>query len=471
MRLPQVDKILRHPILIARESEIRHECLANLVRQVLHRLRHSADEKNSGDKRDDKVAQPSHTEESIAVEVSSLVDELLACSLQKVINGTGVILSTNLGRAPLPGSLVEKLTQILPGYSSLEIDLESGTRGERAHAVERLLTILTGCESAIVVNNCAAAVLLMVNALAPGKEVIVSRGELIEIGGSFRLPDVIVAGGAILKEVGTTNRTRTSDYEKAIGDNTALLLKCHRSNFEITGFTEEASVEELKSLAKAKGIPLIEDLGSGAMIDLTSLGLKHERTVQESVKSTDVVMFSGDKLLGGSQAGMIVGRSDLIKKMRTHPTYRAVRLDKLNISLLELTLAEYLKSTIVETMPVYRMAALSGDVLQKRAREFVERIGSRLHHLRCTTVPAKSAFGGGTLPNQTIESYGIQIGIAAGGASKMSSGKIAACLRNHRPAIVPLTSADCVVIDLRTVAPSEETDIERALIEIDRSLS
>jgi L-seryl-tRNA(Ser) seleniumtransferase len=408
-------------------------------------------------------------ENLIVGEVLSLADSLLAGSLQKVVNGTGIILSTNLGRAPLPESLVEKVSQLLTGYSSLEIQLEDGQRGERAAAVERLLCVLTGCEAAIVVNNCAAAVLLVMSALAHGKEVIVSRGELVEIGGSFRLPDVIIAGGAILREVGTTNRTRLSDFENAINENTALLLKCHRSNFEISGYTEDADSLELKKLGALRKIPFVEDLGSGALLDLTALGLKHEPTVQETLNYADLVMFSGDKLLGGSQAGLIVGKRELVERLRKHPIYRAIRLDKLNIALLESLLAEYLRPDVMQRLPAYQLAAITEGELAARAHVLVDRLNRRLENFHCSVTSAASAFGGGTTPGQTIASCGIKIGIAHGD-THMSARQLANRLRANKPAILSLTTSDAITLDLRCVAAAEEEIIEAALAEIDGTL-
>jgi L-seryl-tRNA(Ser) seleniumtransferase len=462
--LPQVDKVMRNPAIVARELEIRRDCLLNLVRYVLEAYRQKI-YLGKEESRTEAV-----DEETVVRDVLSLVDSLLTGSLQKVINGTGIILSTNLGRAPLPPVLVEKIATLLTGYSSLEIQLENGQRGERASAVERLLCVLTGGEAAVVVNNNAAAVLLVMNALSFGKEVIVSRGELIEIGGSFRLPDVIVAGGAILKEVGTTNRTRLSDYESAASDRTALILKCHRSNFEISGYTEDADSAALKKLGESKGIPVIEDLGSGALLDLSVLALKHEPTVQETLKNADLVLFSGDKLLGGSQAGLIVGKRELVEKLRKHPIYRALRLDKVNVALLESLLAEYLRPDAMERLPVYQLAALKEKVLAERAKALSDRLNLRLKSLHCSEVPVASAFGGGTTPNQTIASHGLKVGIAPGVASAISVRKLSNLLRARRPAIISLTSDDALVIDLRCVSLSEEEILESTLAEIDSQL-
>jgi L-seryl-tRNA(Ser) seleniumtransferase len=466
--LPQVDKLMRNPAIKDRENGMRRDCLLHLVRYVLDAYRQKI---YFGQVEAESAHSPLMIdEEKIVEEVLTLADSLLAGSLQKVINGTGIILSTNLGRAPLPPVLIENVAALLTGYSSLEIQLENGQRGERASAIERLLCVLTGCEAAVVVNNNAAAVLLVMNALSFGKEVIVSRGELIEIGGSFRLPDVIVAGGAILKEVGTTNRTRLSDFENAVSDRTALILKCHRSNFEICGYTEDADSIELKKLGEAKGIPVVEDLGSGALLDLSVLGLKHEPTVQETLKNADLVMFSGDKLLGGSQAGLIVGKRELVERLRKHPVYRALRLDKLNVALLEALLAEYLRPDVMDRLPVYQLAAISEKALADRANSLSNRLNRRLKNMHCAAAPVASAFGGGTTPNQTIASHGVKIGIAPGVGVRTSVHKLSNLLRAHRPAIISLTADDTLVIDLRCVSFPDEEIIEQALSEIDGRL-
>ncbi|MBC7997664.1 MAG: L-seryl-tRNA(Sec) selenium transferase, partial [Leptolyngbya sp.] len=307
--LPQVDKVIRHPLVQAIQDKIHPDILARLARRELAFFR---EEIIKGG------AAPSI--ETAAQAVADGVSQLLAGSVQRVINGTGVILNTNLGRAPLPMSAVERLNQTLPGYCSLEIDLATGKRGERTSHLELLLSLLTGCQSAIVVNNNAAAVMLSVSALASGKEVVVSRGELIEIGGSFRLPDVITSAGGILKEVGTTNRTRVDDYRNAISANTGLLLRCHRSNYEIRGFTEQPKLAELAALAEEVSIPFIEDLGSGAVIDLAGFGLKDEPTVPDVIQAgADAVLFSGDKLLGGLQSGIIAGKRSVVERLKRHP--------------------------------------------------------------------------------------------------------------------------------------------------------
>ncbi len=461
MRLPQVDRILRHEALKELNTSWRPECLTQLVRQILNQLRAQL---QAG-------ASPDYGEDVIARKVLEEATRLTNGGLKRVINGTGVILNTNLGRAPLPEILLEQMGEILGGYTSLEIDLETGQRGERTTTIESLLNILTGCEAAIVVNNNAAAVMLLVSALATNKEVIVSRGELIEIGGSFRLPDVITAGGAILKEVGTTNRTRFADYEQAINASTGLMLKCHRSNFEISGFTEEATMQELSQLSKEKGVPLAEDLGSGAIIDLQEIGVRHEPTVQEGLHTgANLVLFSGDKLLGGMQAGIVVGRKDLVARLRKHPMYRALRPEKFTIALLESVLSAYLKRDLFEAIPIFQLTSTKLEELRKRAETFSDRIENELTVLTCLVVPTKSTFGGGTMPNYEIDSCGITINIKSGAPVKISAQKLSDRLRRGSPPVVSTIEKDTLAIDFRTLLEIDEERLFSVLRTLDNEL-
>jgi L-seryl-tRNA(Ser) seleniumtransferase len=467
MRLPQVDRILREPSLIAREKEVRREVLTVLTRAVL------TDYRTNESQSDASIDGSEITARQVAEKVCLRVDKMLAGRLRRVINGTGVILNTNLGRAPLPAAIVAELIPILSGYSSLEISLESGKRGERIETIEEILRVLTGCEAALVVNNNAAAVMLAVRALAFGKEVIISRGELIEIGGSFRLPEVVEAAGGILKEVGTTNRTRASDYAIAINEKTGLILKCHRSNFAITGFTEEADEKELAAIACKNAVPLAHDLGSGALIDLAELGLTHEPMVQEALAHADIVMFSGDKLLGGTQAGLVVGQKRYIDTMRKHAIYRALRPDKLAIALAESILCQYLRSDVTDSIPVYRMAKATAKQLSQRAERMATDLNSRLKKLNCSTVPTTSAFGGGTTPAQELPSYGLRVSTVHGATPRTenaSANKIAAMLRENHPAVVSIIVEDQVTIDLRTVDQSEEIELAKAIEAVDERL-
>jgi L-seryl-tRNA(Ser) seleniumtransferase len=467
MRLPQVDRVLREPLLVAKEQEVRREILAGLTRAVLN------DYRTNECQTADSIEVMEVTARQVAEKVCGRIEKVLAGRLRKVINGTGVILNTNLGRAPLPAKVVADLIPLLSGYSSLEISLGSGKRGERIETIEEILRLLTGCEAALVVNNNAAAVMLAVRALAFGKEVIISRGELIEIGGSFRLPEVVEAAGGILREVGTTNRTRASDYAAAINEKTGLILKCHRSNFAITGFTEEADEKELAGIARKNSLPIAHDLGSGALIDLGELGLTHEPMVQETLAHADIVMFSGDKLLGGTQAGFVIGQKRYIEVLRKQAIYRALRPDKLAIALAESILCQYLRPDVSENIPVHRMAKASQEQLKQRAQGLAIDLNTRLKKLNCLAVPTTSAFGGGTTPAQELPSYGLCLCTADGAAPRTanaSANKLAAMLRENHPAVISIIVEDQVTIDLRTVDQSEELELALAIEAIDQRL-
>lgn len=443
-RIPQVDKMLRHPLVMSLKNDYRHEVLSEITRRVLANYR-SLDAAKVPENLDD-----------IAAEIESRLKKLRAGSLRKVINGTGIILSTNLGRAPLPQNTVDKLSEILRGYSNLEVNLQNGKRGERMSALTELLSILTGCESAIVVNNNAAAVVLAVSALASKKEVIISRGELIEIGGSFRLPEVIESAGGILKEVGTTNRTRAADYQKAVNTMTGMILKCHRSNFEISGFTETAKTADLVKIRESHQIPVIEDLGSGALVDYSKLGMKYEPTVAEVInEGVDLVMFSADKLMGGSQAGIICGKSELVKKLRDHPMYRALRADKLTIAILEQVLCQYLQVAPEKSVSVMQLATKPASEVRSRVENFLAK-AKIPHHYSVELVETRSAFGGGTLPGHSLESFGLAISSVQASSGKLSPDKLLAILRSASTPIIAIIQNDKVVVDFRTIMPHDE---------------
>ncbi|MBS1957362.1 MAG: L-seryl-tRNA(Sec) selenium transferase [Cyanobacteria bacterium SZAS-4] len=451
-RIPQVDKMLRHPLLLSLQNEFRREVLAEITRRVLADYRSP----DSGSLPDD---------DSIANQIQTRLTNLSVGNLRKIVNGTGIILSTNLGRAPLAKAAVDKIAEILQGYSNLEVNLKNGKRGERATAVKELLSLLTNCQSAIIVNNNAAAVMLAVTALAHKKEVIISRGELIEIGGSFRLPDVIESAGASLKEVGTTNRTRAADYQKVITENTGMILKCHRSNFEISGFTEMAKTADLVAIGKNHQIPVVEDLGSGALIDYSKIGMKYEPTVAEVIdEGVDLVMFSADKLMGGSQAGIVCGKAEYVKLLRDHPMYRALRADKLTIAILEQVLCEYLRLSPENHITVMQMATKPASELKSRAEAFIKK-AKRPNGHKLTVVETRSAFGGGTLPGHTIESFGIAIAHddTVGSTNKNSPDKLLTLLRGARTPVIAIIQDDQVVIDFRTVQPHDEPLLLEAL--------
>lgn len=452
-RIPQVDKLLRHDVLVEQQRHIRRAVLAILVREELERVRAGL-----------VAGQDVPDLDAIACRVASAAQALVRPAMRKVLNGTGIALNTNLGRAPLPEEAIAHLEEVCCGYTNLEVDLGSGRRGERGLKVERLLQVLTGCQAALVVNNNAAAVLLAVNTLSRDKEVIISRGELIEIGGSFRLPDVIASSGAILKEVGTTNRTRIADYRKAISDRTGLLLRCHRSNFQITGFTEQADLAELVALSRQASLPLVEDLGSGVLCSLPVF--QDEPTVQAVLEQgCPIVTFSGDKLLGGPQAGIIAGDAALVKRLHENPLYRALRADKMVLSVLESVLVAYLRPDAENHLPLLSVLLASPEQLRQRVEGFAGKANRLLKNLQLTAVATSAAAGGGSLPGTLLESFGIWV------ASLLPANELAALLRSADPAIVPVVHADTVLVDFRTIAPREEELLLAGLVHTDAQIA
>ncbi len=390
---------------------------------------------------------------SAACSVEEIVAGLHRFKLKRVVNATGVILHTNLGRAPLCPEAVDRIVEVGRGYSNLEFDLIRGERGLRYDHVRGLICTLTGAEDALIVNNNAAAVLLTLNTLAEHKEAIVSRGELIEIGGEFRIPDVMTKSNSILREVGTTNRTRLTDYEKAIGPNTGVILKVHTSNYRIVGFTEEAELPPLVALGRRHGIPVFDDLGSGCLADLAAFGLQHEPTVREVLGSgVDVVTFSGDKLLGGPQAGIIVGKKDIVARIKKNPLNRALRIDKFTLAALEATLMRYLAP---EEAPrtLRSLKALTeplGDV-KKRARKLMGKLKrAGLAGLTYELKDSMAAAGGGSLPTEDIPSAVVAVKSAKMPASRMEDG-----LRRAAVPVIVRVDEDEILIDLRTVAEDE----------------
>jgi len=377
-------------------------------------------------------------------------------SLRRVINATGVILHTNLGRAPLGARAAEAVVNAATSYTNLEYAIEQGARGRRDVHAERLLREVTGAESACVVNNNAAATLLTLAALANGREVIVSRGELVEIGGGFRVPDVMAQSGAVLREVGTTNRTRPADYAAAIGDRTALILRVHPSNFRIEGFTERPSILDLAELGRRFNIPVVEDIGSG-YIDTTEIpALRNEPSPARSLRDgADVVMFSGDKLLGGPQAGIIAGRQPLLEQIRRHPLMRALRVDKMTYAALEATLDAY-ASDHADEVPVLRMLGLSVDDIEIRARAIVDSLNAR--GIEAKIIAGESTIGGGSAPGATLPTRLIELGRGHGSADALE-----AKLRTLDPPVVARIHNDHVVMDLRTVFPADDSVLSGAV--------
>lgn len=467
--LPSVDELLRAPQLAPMIEVQGSSAVTDAARTVLSRLR---EEISSGL----LDAQGLHLAlDGIGDAVENQLRSALRQSLLPVINATGVILHTNLGRAPLSETALDQIAGSATRYTNLEFDIAAGVRGKRDIHVDRLFRKLLaegkGAPelSTIVVNNNAAAVLLALNTLADGGEVIVSRGELVEIGGSFRIPDVMAKSGAMLHEVGTTNRTRLADYEKAINERTRLLLRVHRSNFEITGFTEQPSVGELVELARKRGIPLMEDLGSGALVDLQSFGIHGEPNVLDSLRAgVNVVTYSGDKLLGGPQAGLLSGRNDLIARMRSNSLFRALRVDKLTYASLEATLLAYVKRDF-EAIPTLRMMSLSKEEIGRRAEWLMKNISSTTQgassssvaKIRIEIIDGDSVIGGGAAPSSILPTRLLAVTHA-----DLSADELSARLRGSNPPIIARVEERRVLLDLRTVFPAEDSLIAAALTRI-----
>ena len=458
--LPSVDELLKSADLaelLAREGQ---PAVTESVRAVLASMR---EEITSGVLQTQEAVMLAvvHLHEAVARHLSSAME----VSLKPVINATGVILHTNLGRAPLAESAIKRIAEVAGGYSNLEFDIAAGERGKRDVHVERLFSRLLNQEGVsgirtVVVNNCAAAVMLALNTLAEGGEVIVSRGELVEIGGSFRVPDVMAKSGAVLREVGTTNRTRLVDYENAITEKTRLLLRVHRSNFAIIGFTEQPTLEELAGLGRKHNIPVMEDLGGGAMIPLRALGV-NESGVMDSLRAgADLITYSGDKMLGGPQAGLLSGREALIKRVRSNPLFRALRVDKLTYAALEGTLMEYIRQNH-DAIPFARMMRLPAQEIRTRAEAMQKQL-SGAAHLKTTIIPGESLVGGGSAPTSSLPTFLLTVS-----AESLSADELASSLRRNNPPIVARVEEGRVLLDLRTVlSPAEESHIVHALLNI-----
>ncbi len=385
--------------------------------------------------------------------------------LRRVINATGIVIHTNLGRAPLHPLALEQIVEVAKAYSNLEYDLSLGERGDRYSHVEEVLCRLSGAESALVVNNNAGAVLLCLNTLAEGREVVISRGELVEIGGAFRIPDVMKRSGALLKEVGTTNRTHPKDYQRAIGPQTALLLKVHTSNFRVMGFTSEVSLAELVRLGEEHHLPVMEDLGSGCFVDLSRYGLEKEPTVQDAIKTgVDLITISGDKLLGGPQAGIILGKKDILDSIKVNPLTRALRIDKLTLAALESTLLLYLdEKRAMEEIPTLRMLRLDAKKLKGRGRRLLKRLQGKVGQpLQMTLREDVSQVGGGALPLQELPTIVLSIKSPDRSVNSLEQG-----LRKADPPIISRISKDELIFDMRTVFDEEipllAAGIEKAL--------
>lgn len=460
--LPAVGEVLRLPQIQAHLKTLSRAQVVESIRKVLMEKRQAILRGENGD----EGAGTGICPEKIIAAIEEALASLYRPSLKPVINAAGVVLHTNLGRAPLCPQALRNIVEVAAGYSNLEIDLITGERGSRYEHVEGLLCRIAGAEAALVVNNNAGAVLLALNTLAEGQEVIVSRGQLVEIGGSFRIPDVMRKSGARLVEVGTTNRTHLSDYEKAIGAQTALLLKVHTSNFRVMGFTAEVSLAELVSLGKERGLPVMEDLGSGCFIDLSAYGLEKEPTVQEAVAAgADVVAFSGDKLLGGPQAGILVGKKVFLDRIKKNPLNRALRTDKLTLAALESTLRFYLNPKEArEKVPALAMLTATAAQIKRRAKRLHRQLSKDVSALCAVALKEEvSQAGGGALPLQTLPTW-----VLALRPWQISAGQMDERLRRGCPPIIARVKDEELLLDLRTVFPTEE----KALLEgIRRALS
>ncbi len=456
-QLPAIDRVLREEPLRNLSEQLPQDILSHTVQELITSLRQEILE--SG-----QIIPPKRLlAANVAVVAAENCREFLQPSLRKVINATGTLLHTNLGRAPLSSQSLRAINDVAAGYSNLEFELDSGCRGERFSHVEKLLTQLTGAEAALVVNNNSGAVLLALTALGKGREAVVSRGELVEIGGAFRIPEVMEAGGVILREVGSSNRTHLKDYQQAVNENTALLLKVHTSNYRIVGFTKEVPAKELLPLARENDLILMEDLGSGLLLDLSNYGLEREPTVPEVVKAgVDVITFSGDKLLGGPQAGIIVGREDLIKKLRKHPLARALRIDKLTLAALESTLRLYLNpKQALQELPVLKMFSADLEQQKQRCQSLFERLEAECLAAEIKLIEDVSRVGGGAMPLTELSDWAVEINPLA-----HRTADLAKQLRTFSPAVVTRVQNDRLLVNLRAVFEEEEALLAQFLISV-----
>ncbi len=457
-KIPKVDEILNDPGVSRWIDTYSRGVVVEAIRRGLQRLR------------DDLLSSPSEDPDETAFSVQRLmpyfekaIEDQIARRLKRLINATGVVIHTNLGRSLLHADAIAHMDEVSRRFSNLEYDLERGQRGSRYVHVEEILCTLTGASAALVVNNNAAAVLLVLNTLAEGKDVVVSRGQLVEIGGSFRIPDVMRRSGARLVEVGTTNRTHLEDYHRALSEETALLLKVHTSNFKIVGFTTDVSLKDLVELGRSESIFVMEDLGSGCLVDLKRYGLEEEPLVQDAIQDgADVVTFSGDKLLGGPQAGIILGRQEIIHRVRANPLSRALRIDKLTLAALESTLRLYLdEKKAIQEVPTLAMLTVPRSTLVRRARRLMNQIRRRLADaVEASVRDDISQVGGGAYPLQELPTRVIALR-----SKRLSSNQIEAKLRRHQPPVITRINRDEVILDLRTIQDDEIPIVVQALSE------
>ncbi len=438
--LPSIDTLLRASAGL--ETQYGHAGTVRALRETVERARQAV-----------LAGGPIPDSASLIEQAAAALARDAQPTLRPVINASGVIIHTNLGRAPLSAAALDAIRAVGGGYSTLEYDLEPGQRGKRDRHIERILRDVTGAEAGMVVNNNAAGVLLALTALAAGREAIISRGQLVEIGGSFRVPDVMQQSGARMVEVGTTNRTHLGDYASAITADCAAIVRAHASNFKVIGFTETVPLADLAALAHERGLWLLDDIGSGTLIDTTQFDLAPEPLVQDSLAAgADLVMFSGDKLLGGPQAGIIVGRADLIDRLKRHPLARAIRADKLCLAGLSATLEHYRRGEALDQVPVWRMIGASPDALRARAESWAAEVGGDV-------IPSESTVGGGSLPGETLPTWALSPRVERPNAA-------AARLRAHQPPVIARVAQGRLLLDPRTVLPEQDADLLAALKEL-----
>jgi L-seryl-tRNA(Ser) seleniumtransferase len=455
--LPSVDQLIIAPAIEALIHNYGRPLTLLAIRQTLEEIRQTYLRKNENE---DNAALPDSGE--IILHVEGQLQEWIAPSLTSVINASGVVLHTNLGRAPLSQAAQGAISAAGRDYLNLEYDLEGGKRGSRLVHADALLRRLTGAEAAVVVNNNASAVLLTLMTLSRRRKVIISRSQLVEIGGGFRIPDVMKQAGAKLVEVGTTNRVHLRDFEEALQEPAALIMRAHSSNFRLIGFTTEPALSDMASLAHQYGIPLVDDLGSGALIDTAEFGLQHEPMVQESLAAgADLVCFSGDKLVGGPQAGIIIGKADLVARIKKHPLARAVRADKLCLAGLAATLTHYLKDEALTEIPIWRMISMKPDAIKERAERWAVELGSSCDPRKVTlsVIEGRSTVGGGSLPEETLPTFLLAMTIR-------HPDRVLAKLREGSTPVIARIENDKVVSDPRTVYPEQEA----TLIEVVRNV-
>lgn len=452
--LPSVDELLKRPQVQEYIDHFSHKEVKEQIKEILTEMRESI----LAGYKDDFVSS-----ENIEQALTQRLFKHSMQDIQRVVNATGTIIHTNLGRSNLSDNVLKRTDEIAGHYSNLEFDLQKGKRGGRYTSIQEKLHDLTGAEDALIVNNNAAAVLLVLSTMSPNKEIIVSRGELVEIGGSFRIPDVIRQSGDRLVEVGATNKTHLTDYQGAITEDTSVLLKVHTSNYRIVGFSESVEIDALSRLSQEHQLPLVCDLGSGSLIDLSKYGLPYEPTVSECVeKGCDIVTFSGDKLLGGPQAGIIVGKKAYIHKMKTHPLMRALRVDKMTLAALDSTLAQYYNpQEVIKEIPTLNMITMSMEECYHKAKLLYQELNQRLTTMQIEIIKTQSSVGGGAYPEQPLDSYAISLHHPI-----YSAEDIQKSLRESSTPIISRINKEVNLLDVRTIDKNEFSIIAEALVRI-----